>query len=307
MRISARPFKEKAGAYMLSGSYFIYGSTVDDIFLSEKEGIQFLNLETTENKDTGGSFNFTTFRSNGSPQHSIQNINYDSTFEIEIEMISENRLDIGLIDGIPSLDYISGKLLNHQEYKPLIVYSHPHSIYDTSDTASIVDELRRKYGYYMCIFTNPTYITAIGGDGYGVYGIKATMKCDSVFRWMDKSVTYTNSQLLDTVVLYNETYCNNCTYCILTINVGNMGGDIIVQNISDNNRLTSIKNTMPNDVITIRCFPHEIQSYLCPDRQLIYDSFNKNFFRLIKGANKLGIDGDISSISIQWQEGRLVK
>ena len=161
--------------------------------------------------------------------------------------------------------------------------------------------------YYNCVFTSASYISGSTNEGYGIYGIKATMKCDSTFMWKEVEYTYTSAELLNIVTHENISNVRESTYPTLIIKTGSTGGNITVQNVSDNNRLTTFTRTLANDTITLSYYPALVNSYLNDNDELVYESFNKKFFRLLQGTNKIGIVGDISEITLKYKIGRLVR
>ncbi len=261
---------------MISGNSFTYNGISSDQY-----GLKFLQMDTEANKEIGGVLEYTTFKNNKSPKQIVQEVTYNDVFEYEVEMISEHRLN-------GDIDVIYKWLLNQPNYEKLFV------------------ENNDGY-YYNCIFTNASYIEANGAEGWGIYGIKATMKCDSTFMWKDMEVSYDNAELKDVVSHNNITDIREYTYPTLIIRVGEAGGDIIVQNISDNNRLTQFTGTSAGDTLTLSYFPAFVKSECNNNPQLVYESFNKKFFRLLQGINKIGIVGDIASITLKYTIGRLVR
>lgn len=259
---------------MITDNKFIYNGKSSDLY-----GLRFLIIETEVNKEIGGVLEYTTFKNNKSPHNTIQDVDYNSTFEIEVEMVSEHKLD-------DKLDEIYDWILNQPNFKKLYI--------DNNDGF-----------YFNCYFTSASFIDGFMDDGYGIYGIKSTMVCDSTFMWKDVSFTYDN--LSDTITHENISNVREYTFPTLKIKTGDAGGNITVQNISDNNRLLTISNTLPNDTIIISYQPMMISSYLNNNKQLVYDSFNKNFFRLLQGTNNIGIVGDITEITLEYKIGRLVR
>lgn len=246
--------------------------------------LRFLVIDTEENKEIGGTIEYTTFKNNKSPRETIQNISYTTPFEFEVEVISDTRID-------KYINEIYDWLLNQPNYSKLYI-----------------DDTDGNNGYYYnCVFTNASYINGGSQDGWGIYGIKATMKCDSAFMWKDIERKYTATQLANVVSHYNESSVREYTYPTLLIKIGGSGGDITVQNVTDNNRLTKFTNTLANDTITLSHFPSIASSELNKNDVITYEAFNKNFFRLVQGVNKIGIEGDISEITLRYKVGRLVR
>ena len=261
---------------MITGNTFTYNGKS-----SEPYGLRFLIMNTEENKEIGGVLEYTTFKNNKSPNTIIQDTNYNSVFEIEIEIISEHKLD-------DNIDEIYDWLLNQPNFRKLYI--------DNNDEF-----------YYNCVFTSASYISGSTNEGYGIYGIKATIKCDSTFMWKEVEYTYTSTELSNVVTHENISNVREYTYPTLIIKTGSTGGNIIVQNVSDNNRLTTFTRTLANDTITLSYSPALVRSYLNDNDELVYESFNKKFFRLLQGTNKIGIVGDISEITLKYKIGRLVR
>lgn len=261
---------------MITGNTFTYNGKS-----SEPYGLRFLIIDTNVNKEIGGVLEYTTFKNNKAPNITIQDANYNSTFEIEVEMISEHKLDNNIRE-------IYDWILNQPNFKKLYI--------DNNDDF-----------YYNCIFTSAEYIDGCTNEGYGIYGIKATMKCDSTFMWKDVEYTYSASELSNVVTHENISDVRGYTFPTLIIKTGTSGGNITVQNVSDNNRLTTFTGTLANNTITLSYYPTLVSSYLNNNDVLVYESFNKKFFRLLQGINKIGIVGDISEIVLKYKIGRLVK
>ncbi len=264
---------------MLIGNTFTYNGKS-----SQPYGLRFLLMNTEENREIGGVLEYATFQNNKSPAAVVQDTHYNSMFEFEVELISEHRLDQHLSD-------IYSWLLNQPGFRKLTV----------DDNGS-----GENY-YYNCVFTNASYISETGIDGWGIYGIRATMKCDSTFLWKDVEFTYSSDELKSIVSHENRSDVQEYTYPTLIIKTGNTGGEIAVQNVSDRNRLTKFTDTLPKDTLTLSFFPALVTSYLNDNAALTYEAFNKNFFRLLHGINKIGITGDIAEITLRYKTGRLVR
>jgi len=258
-----------------NADYFTYNNVS-----SEEYELILASIDTTINQEVGGGFEYTTYRNAKSPQHKMQEIKYEKSFEYEVEFLSPyTKLD-------DKFNEICNWLLNRSNFAKFKLNSWS-------------DE------YINCIFTDAEKIQLFGEEGYGIYGIKATLKADSVFKWSEVSTTYTYDELVNTVNLENNTDVREYTYPTLIIKTGETGGDIVVQNVSDNNRLISITDALPNDTITISSFPKTITSLL-KNREPLYESFNKKFPRLMQGTNNIGIVGDISELTFNYKIGKVI-
>ena len=166
---------------MITGNTFTYNGKS-----SEPYGLRFLIMNTEENKEIGGVLEYTTFKNNKSPNTTIQDTKYNSVFEIEIEMISEHKLD-------DDIEEIYDWLINQPNFRKLYI--------DNNNDF-----------YYNCVFTSASYISGSTNEGYGIYGIKATMKCDSTFMWKEVKYTYTSTELLNVVNHENISNVREYTY-----------------------------------------------------------------------------------------------
>lgn len=262
----------------ISGSYFTYNN-----ISSGNYGLLFLNMDTEENKNVGGEVVYSTFKNRMSPKNNIIDFSYDEPLaSYELEMFSETRINDTRFAEILLW-------LKQPTYRELKINNNPTYL-----------------GYHFnCYFSNISRFDGGGYDGWGKYGIKATINFDSSFMWSNNEVsaTYTNAQLSAVVTHTNESHLMGYTYPTLAITVGTIGGDITIQNVTDDNRLTKFIGLLPNEVVTLTVDPKIVTSSTGLTR---YSVFNKKWFRLLQGDNKVGIIGDVANITISYEKARLI-
>lgn len=245
----------------------------------ENYGLRFLLLETTENKEVGGTLEYTNFKTNSDVRNHIQSVQYTDGFNYPIELLSEN-----LISNTVYREIINN-FANQPDYCKL----------------SFNNDLEYENMYFNCYFTNVEKFESGGKDGYGIYGFKADMVCDSKFMWENEK-TYTYTNFMNNITLKNTSEVRGYTYPKLIITAGNSTSTIQITNITDNNKLISLQASA-NEIITIDYNPIIITSSLNEDK---FTSWNKNCLRLVRGNNELSITGNVAKIEIAYQNARTV-
>ena len=261
------------------GSHFTYNN-----ISSETYGLILAQINTREKLSVGGDLDYYHHTSNYYPKKTI--IDFKPKEEIttyDVEIISEDIInDVAFIS-------ILNWLNNQPNYRKLRFSTDEYIGY-----------------HFNCIFRNIEKILAGGKDGYGIYGFKATIECDSDYMWADELVsqTYSRNQLIQVAEHINESMLRGYTYPTLSIKTGTTGGDITIQNVSINNLLVKFEDLLPNETITMKSYPKTLTSSL---RQNVFPNLvnNKNWFKLIQGKNNIGIVGDVSSITITYEKARL--
>lgn len=152
--------------------------------------------------------------------------------------------------------------------------------------------------YFNCIFNNPQVIRV----GNLIEGYNATIETDSPFGWYfpkTKTYTYTDSVINTSIVFNNQSDDRGgYLYPIISATMNSSGGDIVLQNASDSNRIFSFDNLSPAEVITV---DNSLQTVSSSTGLRRLSKFNKKFFRLIPGVNNINVQGNISSLSITYQ------
>ena len=83
---------------------------------------------------------------------------------------------------------------------------------------------------------------------------------------------------------------------------GSTGGDISITNITNNNNIISFTGLSANEIITIDEFG-QLSSSTGENR---YNNWNKNRLYMLFGKNQINVTGNITSISITYQNARRV-
>lgn len=248
-------------------------------FNCDNYGLRFYLLDTTENKEVGGKLEYTNFKTNSDVRNYIQSVQYTDGFNYPIELLGENLLS----------DSVYREILNN--------------LANQSDYCKLTFNNDLEYAgmYLNCYFTDVERFESGGKDGYGKYGLKANMICDSQFMWENEK-TYTYTNFASNLVLKNISDVRDYTYPKVIITAGNSASTIQITNITDDNRVTSM-SAVANEIITIDYNPITITSNLNNDK---FTSFNKKCLRLVQGNNTLGVTGNISKLEIIYQNARMV-
>lgn len=196
--------------------------------------------------------------------------------EFEFSAFSEDEITAD------SFELISKWLFSARTYKMFQV--------DQPDIQNIV--------FYL-MFQDPK----INRVGNIIRGFSATAVCNSPFAFQfPKTTTYSFS---GTTVDLNETFYNTSDdtgdylYPIeMIITMNNVDGDITITNLDDNNRVVSFMDLSASEVLTISPVYQTISSSTGLKR---LSNSNKKFLRLVPGANRLRIQGNVASISMTNQ------
>ena len=152
--------------------------------------------------------------------------------------------------------------------------------------------------YLNCIFNNPQ----IERNGNLIRGYTATLEADAPFGWkFPKTKTYTyTSSVIDSSVVFNNTSDDSGSYLYpsFVITMNNSGGNIIITNQSDSNRVFSFTGLIADEVLSV---DNSIQQIISSTGLRRISNFNKKFFRLIPGLNNIRFQGNIASIAMTYQ------
>jgi hypothetical protein len=153
-------------------------------------------------------------------------------------------------------------------------------------------------------------------QGYGIYGFKFTINCDSSFMWQDEqtliylsSATPVTPSTPVTLRVNNTSQLCGYTYPTLIIKTGSVSAtptSITLQCVTDNNRLVQLTNISANDTIILTASPNLISATVTSD---IYSKFNKKWLRLLQGINSIAVSSvgiRVTEIQIKYQNARLV-
>ena len=155
--------------------------------------------------------------------------------------------------------------------------------------------------YLNCRFINPE---KIDGNG-GLSGYHFTVECDSCMAWQDEVecsfvLEHDSEESNSVISVALDTDLRDYVYPKVTIQIGSVGGDIQIINLTDSpNRATSFTELPPNVTITMK---GDGINYISGD---YYQKFyNKNFVRFLDGDNDVVITGDIIGITFEFQNRR---
>lgn len=154
--------------------------------------------------------------------------------------------------------------------------------------------------YMNCRFVNPTYLEYEGG----IVGYKATLEADCGYWWQDaitKTFTFNHASASSstTISIPVDTDIDDYTYPRISVTMNANGGDFaIVNHTDDSARTTSFTGVTGNATITI----DSSYNYISDQYYLKFRS--QNFPRLLGGSNTLTVRGQVSSISVTYNNRR---
>jgi phage-related protein len=157
--------------------------------------------------------------------------------------------------------------------------------------------------YFNCFLTDPsnTYI----GNLNVAYTCKAI--CDAPWAWSYPK-TYTQNLSGTTVssgsfVFYNMSADNDYLYPTLSFSTNSVGNRATFTNETDNGRSFVFFDINANETISV----DNDKQYLTSSTGLLRVSkFNKNWFRLLPGANIISYAGGLSTFSLTYQFAKKV-
>lgn len=169
--------------------------------------------------------------------------------------------------------------------------------------------------YFNCHLIDPqlTYI------GNYCHGIKCKVQCDAPWAWQTEKEYVAKLDAQNKWEHYNDSDDTDYTYPIVEFMTGN-GQDISVsiKNLDDNNREMRFEKLDASEIITVDCRNQTLKSeYYTIDAQsgerikvetpgLVSDKFNKKFFRLVPGQNRLEIIGSTEYFKLKYKNARKV-
>lgn len=275
----------------LSGMHFVYSG-----INSRAYGLIFANVNTNRNTRLSGDMNsMTVFNHSDNRRYYIGDSYEDSALQFDAEIVTYNckPLDRHIQRKVE-------KWLFHQpNYRKLYVDKFDDCYGESFDHINGVE----RQLYLNCRFMYPEKIETDGG----VVGYKFTIECDNSMAWQDpvsfmyniSHETQNDSSVIDVVV---DTDINDYVYPKVSIQVGSLGGDIVIANSSDDSaRLTTFKDLTPN--ITLVVNGNGI-NYVSGENYLKFK--DRNFVRLIDGVNHITVIGNIEHISMEFQNQRYV-
>lgn len=270
------------------GSHFEFGG-----ISSRTYGLIIVNATTSRSVRLAGEKEGITIYSKSANRRYLIDDDYSSspvTFEVEIMTGTGRCLEYG------ERRKIEKWLFNHRNYRRLYM-DMADDIY--CETYEFVNG-ERKRNYLNCRFVNPEKLEGNGG----IVGYKATLEADSNMFWQDaitKSYTVNNvSQTASSNITVSiDTDFEEFIYPKVTIQMGSVGGDLIISNNSDDStRLTRFTDIGAHASIVMKGELNYISGKY-------YEKFyDRNFIRLLDGDNILTIRGNVASITFEYSARR---
>ncbi len=272
------------------GSHFEFGGQT-----SRQYGLIFANIETDRFTQLGGSPSTqTVFNKKEKRNHIVADDYSDSAIPFDVEIVTDEPRVLNITEQRK----IEKWLFNRRSYRKLYI-----DIIDDlcGDTFDYIDN-EKKRNYLNCRFINPEKLEYNGG----IVGYKATIETDSSYMWqepVEQSFTVNNAtaEASTSITVAVDSDLDDYIYPTVKINIGTIGGDIIISNNSDDaGRLTKFADLPPNATIIMKGNINYISGQY-------YNKFaTRNFIRLLDGDNHLTVLGNVSSIDIEFSNRRFM-
>lgn len=271
------------------GSYFEYSGKDSRIY-----DLVFVNVDTDQYLSLSGEIQSNTvFNRMDKKNYYIGESFEDSPIQFEAEVVTS--------DGSTIDRFIRREIEKWLFHQPAYRRLYTDMECDVYGESYELVEGKQKRLYLNCRFVNPQKIE----DAAGLVGYRFTVECDSSMAWQD-AVSYTfetnhaDAESNSIIIVDVDTDMKDYIYPKVTIAMGDVGGDIIVSNNSDDEtRLTSFVGLTSN--ISFVMNGNGI-NYISGDNYLKFS--NKNFIRLLDGENYISIIGDVKEITFEFQQRR---
>lgn len=171
-------------------------------------------------------------------------------------------------------------------------------LYESIGAECSLDEIvegQLKRCYVECVFTKPIEIRKSGN----LFGWKCTCTIASPMAVQDTIIDEYNDFNNNITIDVSSDY-NGYTYPYVELKAGNteVSTDIIIKNITDNNRPMKISSVTADTTLYIDC---RVGSIIDSSGNSYYDKLaDQRFLRLLQGDNELEITGDIDSVKFSW-------
>lgn len=268
------------------GTYFELGGVS-----SKQYGLIIASLDTSRNTALYGSKeSISVFNKLGNKRYLIGDNYTSSPLSFDIEVLTEDTSPVKS----EQKRIIEKWLFSYKDFRKM--YFDIESDCDYESFGDIGKESKR---YYLnCRLINPQKIES----DVGVVGYRATLEADSDMFWEDpttQTFSSTAGESLSNINVYVDTDSEEYVHPKVTIKMGSIGGDItIVNNSDDSTRITKFIGISKYATIIMNSSIRYVSGEY-------YEKFyNRNFIRLVDGDNDFSIIGDVSSITIEWQNRR---
>lgn len=273
----------------LSGMHFVYSGTY-----SRKYGLIFANVNTDRNVRLAGEIETTSIFNYGSNRRCYIGDSYDdSALQFDAEVITDNDKPLGRIEQRE----VEKWLFHRPGYQKLYIDVFDDCLGDSFEF--VHGEMKQLY--LNCRFTSPERIESDAG----VVGYKFTIECDSSMAWQDAvsyiyNTSHETTEDISIIEVNVDTDVNDFVYPKVTIQIGDIGGDItIINHTDDGSRLTTFVGLTPN--INLVMNGNGI-NYVSGDNYMKFR--DRNFIRLLDGTNRVSVAGNVSNITVEFQNQR---
>lgn len=241
---------------------------------SQTYGLRIVSFESASYRYEGGSsMEIVRSKAARSLKTKILSATPANPLEFEIEVMCEYELSTA--QAVLVKDWLFG----HLEYK----------------TFQIMREDLSGY-YFNCLFNDPEDIQINGNNGW-----KFKVICDAGGAWEKPRTLHFVPTSGGTIVVNNQSGNNDYTYPSVSFTLANDATEVVLTNESDNSRQFSFTGLTGGETITIDGDTKIIRSSLGANR---LGNFNKKFLRLVRGANIIKVDGNLSSLDITIENFR---
>ena len=258
--------------------------------MSRKYGLIIANIETQRNRSVSGKTQSVyVFNKRSQAKHTLGTTYTEAPLVFDMEVVTDEPIDGSRRRAIQKW------LFNHHDFQKLYLDR-------ADDNIGEVFELtggRPVRSYLNCRFVNPEKIEGNGG----IVGYKFTAECDSRMAWQDPISVHgnfiTDEDTVNLMTIAVDTDTVEYTYPLVAITTGATGGQVCLVNISDDpDRKTLFYDIPPSTTFVV----NGVYNYVSDG---YYSNFvDRNFPRLLDGKNTFEISGDVSSVSVTWQNVR---
>lgn len=272
----------------LYGSHFEYGGVS-----SRQYGLIIANVETERFEGLAGTISGSTVFSRIEKKNYLIDTdysNYPLSFEIDIVIDDDER------GAITNRREVEQWLFNRHAYQRLYLDRDDDCF---GETYELVDGAEKRL-YLNCRFINPQKLEY----NDGVVGYRCTIEVDTGMWWQDEisqsfPLNHAQSSSTSVITVNCDSDLDEYIYPKVTIVMGNVGGDVIItNNTDDSSRYTSFVGLPTSATVTLRGGTNYISGNY-------YMKFAyKNFPRLLPGENNITVLGNVSTITYTFSNRR---
>ena len=261
----------------LSGKYFNYNNQSSAIW-----GLFFAQVELTPDRRRMGGPAYSTQYNRLSHHHFLQQDTWEEPLSFDVEIVSDRVLSDAEVGEVYAW------LFHEKAFRKLEPLSDEYD------------------GVYLnCVFHAVEEIEGGVNGKYGAVGFKATLLCDAPWGWEDGEAVYEAAEIGTQMAFENPSVYKGYLYPEVILQTGTQGGSVMLQNETEQNRPTGeTRHTARQH--PRKHLPHTLEVRSTLSTEPIYNSFNKNFFRLLPGLNRFAATGDIQKLTFQYRIARLI-